>query len=1080
MRRVLRFALLVAGCTSYLLLGQVDTGAFSGHVYDASGAVIPGCAVSVKNVGTNYSLDLTTNSDGFYVSPPLPTGTYQIAAKQVGFAPEAKQVELRIADRLAIDFKLQPGSVAENIEVQALADILQTETATLSTVRSDQEIQNLPNRGRLFSEAIRYSPGDVPGQEQSNGGPIINVRGDTANAFNGASWLDNNFLVDGIQDNDSHQGYGVLIFPEIEAIEQYRVETSVPDARFGRSGSTVNVAYKSGTNKFHGVLYEFLRNDKLEAKNFFTVGNKPPYRRNQFGVTLGGPIGGSGAKTFFFLSFDGQRVAQDENDTSSVPTVATRGGDFGQLLSQGKPVQIYDPLTGSGQVRSPFPNNVIPASLFNPAGYNVLNFYPEPTGPGLGNNFYFVSPRPASTNQGTAKVDRDFSGGSRGFFRFTQGSGDFTNATVLGPVATPALVVHAPSEQAVGSYTRILSPTFIMQARLAATRENAGSTFNNGGRDTSQQLGIPNVNVSALTAGLTLMSVSGYTNLGEPQNQPAIIAMNSYQFSTNFDLIRSGHSFKFGFDVVRRQTNVFQEVNPRGLATFSTIYTNNPALPSGTGSSVADLLLGKPDTFEVDVLDGTRALRRTDIDWYIQDDWKVTRTLTLNLGLRYELPYGYPNYEARGRQMQFDPLTGEVAPIASDGFPGPGGVHTDYKDFAPRAGLAYQVSRNTVVRAAYGIFYVMIPIQIAESLAANPPYMYSTTVTNDQANFIGARALSDGPMRTADINAPGQNYVGFDPNMRTAYSQEWNIAVQRQLPFQQQISVAYVGNKGTDLYQAFNANQAVPGAGAVNTRRRWPNDALVTWRNSERNAIYHSMQVLLSKRVSRGLQYQFAYTWSHAIDTWQDGTSVGTNILVPITNLTLNRGNATNDMRHQARLTLLYEFPFGKGKAHLGNMSPVLDKVLGQWQLSSNLTLHSGTVADVVAGSNTLNIGESCRGNRLRNGNLPPGERTIQEWFDTGAFVNPGPGLWGNSGRNVIIGPGTKQLDFTLFKDFRMSESKVLQFRAEAYNLTNTPQFNNPNTTIGSPAFGQISSAGAPNTGQREQRQVQLALRFQF
>lgn len=1060
------------------VVAQVDTGVLSGTVFDNSDAVVPGVKVTLTNIGTNYSLELETNAAGLYVSPPLQPGTYRIEVRQEGFQPAAKEIQLSLSERLAVDFTLQLGAIAETVTVEAVGAVLQTETTTLSTLRTEREVKDLPNIGRIFAEVMRYSPGVVPARPDAGGLAISEARGNTENSVNGANFRDNNFLVDGIQNNSNHQGFGVMSFPEIEALEQYRVETSVPDARFGRTGGTVNVGYKSGTNQFHGVLFEFVRNDKLDSRNFFNRGARAPLRQNQFGGTLGGPLGRKDGKTFFFLSYEGRRIRRGTTFLRSVPTRAMKGGDFGEVAGSNL---IFDPLTtrpnpaGMGNIRDPFPNNAIPTDRFSRPGHMILNRYPEPNLPGLAANLEHAPGITGDTDQGTVKVDRELSGGSRAFVRYTQGRADYVSPRDLGPEATPFTKRAAPTNQGVISFTHILNPRTIVQGRVGASREDLASIILNDGRNLSDEFGIPNVNVSEFTTGLPVIDVAGYPRFGDPGSNPAIIAMNNYQFSTNADMTRGNHSLKVGFDWVRRQTNIFQAPRPRGEFRFSTIYTSNPASRRGTGFGAAELLLGKPQRIVFNGVDGTRGLRRADWAWYIQDDWKVTPRLTLNFGLRYDLSPGYPHYEVFDRFAQFDIDAGTNVPVGAGRFDTRSGIEADRNNFGPRLGLAYRITNTTVLRAAYGLYYFLMPFHLNESLGSNPPFYTNSTVVNDQGDFEGARGLSDGPLRTSDPDAPGQNRTGIRPDWKVPYMQQWNLAIQRQLPGQQQLSVAYVGTKGTRLRQRINQNQAVPGDGPINPRRRWPQHGRVNIFESRGNSIYHALQAHLVRRFSQGLHYQLAYTWSHLID---DGEFIGN---VPINDIARLRGNGDwADIRHNLRTTFGYELPFGQGKRFLSNANPVADKILGGWEIAGGLSFYSGLPFSVIAARNSLNIGERSFSDRLADGALPSSQRSLQRWFDVDAFTDPGFRQWGNSGRNILYGPGTKQLDFSVFKNIPLAEGKRLQFRAEVFNLTNTPQFNRPNSRLGNPRTGIITRAGSEVTLQRTQRLVQLGLKFIF
>jgi len=1043
---------------------QVDTGVLTGVVHDHGGGVVPAAKVVIRNAGTSAVVELVTNSDGLFVSPPLPSGSYVVEVSLSGFKKAARALPLNVSERLAVNFTLELGAVNESVTVQDLAPVLQTETTTISTQRSEREIKSIPINSRNFAELVRFTPGVVPGQAVKLNLALSQQRGNVSNAVNGSGFGDNNFLVDGLQNNNNHQGWGLINYPEFEAMEQYRIDTSVPDARFGRSGGTVQVGYKSGTNELHGALFEFFRNSQLDARNFFAVGEKPSLKRNMFGATLGGPIN---SKTFFFVSYEGQRGRQGLTFLTTVPTAAMRRGDFSELLGGARPIRVFDPLTQTGNTRSPLPDNIIPSARLNPTSRHLIDLYPAPNQPGLASNYLLNPSDTRDSDQGSVKIDREFSAGSRAYIRYTRGRSNFLNTRALGPQASPFIDVSVPVEQGVLSHTHVFSPRVINQARFGLSREPIRSTELNGGRKAAEEAGIANVNIDELTLGLPAFAINGFETLGAKDNIPAIIVSQNTEFSNNVDAILNKHSLKIGFDVVFRQTNAHQASFTRGQFQFTTIYTSNPAAPANTGFGGADFLLGKPQQILVNGLVGTRGLRRSDWAGYIQDDWKMTPRLTLNLGLRYELPMHYPQREVAGRLLQFDLDTGLPAPVGSAKFPTESGVPTDKNNWGPRVGFAWQAGNSTVIRSAYGIYYSLIPVHIGASLAANPPLFLNSLVSNNQNDFAGARSINQGPVRTTDPNTPGQNRIGIDPALKIPYIQQWNLSFQRLLVGTQQFTVSYIGTKGTGLLPGaeqnagVNFNQAVPGDGTVNLRRRWPNYGSVSIYQSRGNSTYHSMQVTLVKRWANSMHYQLGYTWAHLIDN-RDMT------LVPITDMRGARGNGDTDVRHQLRATFGYEMPFAKTRFY------------GGWEVNGALTLYNGFPFSVNAAANTLNIGEGTRADRLRDGNLPASERTIQRWFDLDAFANPGFRLYGNGGRNILAGPGTKALDFSVFKNFPIRESMKIQFRAEAFNLSNTPQFNQPAGSIGAPNSGRITSAGSELTLQRTPRQVQFALKFLF
>ncbi len=1053
------------------LFAQVDAGYVTGHVYDNSKAVVPSAQVQIRNLGTDYTVSVQTNESGVYASPPLPFGHYRVTVQKPGFEASASEIDVNLGGRAGLDFELQVGTQATTVEVKAQAAALQTESTTLSTFRSENEVEDFPSNSRNYADIVRFSPGTVPGQAQTNNLALSQQRGNTSNSVNGVSFTANYFLVDGLYNNENHQGYGLMVFPEVEAIEQYRVETSVPDARFGGGGAAVNVGYKSGTDEFHGDAFYFVRNSDLDARNFFATGVKPALHKNLYGGILGGPIGGKNAKTFFFVSYEGERTTQAQTYLDSVPTVAMKNGDFSVLLQQAKPNIIYDPLTttpqGSSYSRTPFPGNIIPAARFNPVAAKVIAVYPNPNEPGLSGNFLYNPANTTDNDQGSVKIDHNFSAGSRAFIRVTRGDADYVNPEPLGPPATPSVGVDVPVTQAVLSYTQIISPRMINQSRFGFTREALTSLSLNGGQNLAEQLGIQNVNVNNFSTGLSQFNVTGLTTMGDFQNRPAILVMNYFQYGDNFNWVHGNHSMQFGADVVRRQMNAFQATNPRGLFTYTTIYTSNPVSSANTGSGAADLLLGNPATVALTALNGTRGLRRTDWAGYFQDDWKLTSRLTLNLGLRYEYAQNYPEAEVANRLVNFNFATGQPQQVTSGA-----GIPPDRHEWAPRIGSAYRINNKTVFRAAYGIFYAIPAKPIVSSLAANAPYYYNTSVTNNQFDFLDARPIQDGPVRTLDPNTTGLSYYAISQSYVIPYIQQWNAALQRTLPGNQQLTVAYVGTKGTHLTDSLDLNQPVPGSTAVNSRRPYPNYSGITTDVPWDNSTYHALQVLLARTLTTDLSYQFSYTLAHNISA--------TSADLPISNLHDEKGNDATDTRQQVRATVTYELPFGRGK-HFAHGAPVaLNTLIGGWKTLAAITAYSGMPFTPIASSNSLNIGVTSRAERLGNGNLPADQRTIQHWFDVAAFSNPPANQWGNSGPNILVGPGTKEVDLSLFKRFDIYEKKYLEFRTEAFNVANTPQFNNPAATIGSPGAGQITSAGADVTLQRTERQIQMSLKFVF
>jgi hypothetical protein len=1063
-------------------LSQVDTGVITGEIHDHSGALVPNAKVSIQNQDTGIQQDTVTNAAGIYVSPPLRPGQYKVEVSLAGFRTAAKSVPLEVAQRAVVDFSLALGSVSEAILVQAVAPLLQTEDSTLSNFRSEKSIKDLPLNGRNFAQLIGLSAGAMPAQTQQSGSPITMKRGVTGYAVNGQRLEDNNFLVDGLNNNENHNGLGILIFPPLDAIQEFRVESSVANAQYGHGGGgTINLTYKSGSKDFHGDLFEFLRNSSLDAKNFFDspAAPIPPFKQNQFGGTLGGPLfpWRKNPKTFFFADYEGQRVRQAQTLISSVPAASFRTGDFSAA-----PQRIYDPLTqtqsGSTFTRQQFAGNRIPASRLDPVGQNIVSLYPLPNlGAGISNNFLFNPVRRINADSFDVKIDHQFSEADTIFVRFSQGLND-----LLEPSQLPAPAVgngpgvpgptSQPVRQTVAAETHVFSPTRVNEARFGFSRLNLQSFNLNYGKDVSSQIGVPGANLPSdrLTSGLTIFSVTGFQALGDNGFSPAIIVSQNSEANDTFTWVTGRHTLKFGGSVLRRDYNAFQSDTLHGTMSFTTAYSSNPAAPQGTGIGAADVLLGKPVSGSIRYLTGTRGFRRSELGLFIQDDVKISARLTLNAGLRYENCFGCPWNEVNNRQYQFLPATGSLARAGSTGISG-SGTRNDSNNFGPRIGLAYRIGGKTVFRAGYGIFYSFPLLDITRNLASNPPEFVAWSFTNNQFDFTGARAASSGFERPAAGVATGAPLNAISATDPTPSIQQWNAALQRELPRSLSLTVAYVGTKGTHLESRYNLNAPVPGVTPVAARQPYPQFQAINISSNRDDSIYHGLQVSGERRFGQGLAMLLAYTYSHAIDI----NSGDFQSPMDVRNFRLDRANADFDVRHRFSASASYALPFRSGHR-------VLRHAVQSWQINGILSLYGGLPFSVSSATNTLNTGGATRADRLCSGSLPGDRRTLQRWFDTSCFTTPGPQLFGNGGRNILRGPGTRQLDFSLFKDFILNPdaTRRLQLRAEAFNLTNTPQFNNPASTVGNANAGTVTSAGSTLTLQRTPRQVQLALKLYF
>ncbi len=808
----------------------MDTGTIAGIARDPSGSAVPTAHIEINHLQTGQKIQTVTNNNGLYVSPPLRPGDYTVTIEATGFQKAARRIHIDVSQRAEVNFDLAVGSVTQEVEVAAVAPVLQTESATLSNLRNEKAIRDLPLNGRNFAQLLQLSAGVMPAQTQTTGSPTTMKRGVTGNSVNGMRLEENNFLVDGISNVENHNGLGILIFPSIDSIQEFRVESSVSDAEFGRGGGgTVNLTYKSGTRDFHGGAYEFLRNSALDAKNFFDRANAPipPFRQNQFGAFLGGPvIPSKEPKTFFFFSYEGLRVRQSQTYISTVPTEAFRAGDF-----SASPQKIYDPLTqrqlaDGTYVRDPFPGNRIPSNRIDPVGQNLLNVYPLPNlGTGIANNYLYNPVRQSTGNKYDIKVDRILGDRDTMFVRYSHHRDDLVEPSYLpapavgnGPgVPGPAL---QPVNQIVLSETHVVSPNKVNEFRIGWTRLNLQARDLNYGRNVSSELGVPGSNITSdpLTSGLAIFSISGLQGLGDNGYSPAVLVSDNLQWSDNFSYVVGRHTFKFGGELQRRRYNAFQSDTLRGTMSFSGAYSQSLAATGGGGLGAADVLLGKPISGTIRYLTGTRGFRQSDYAGYAQDVFKVNDRLTLTLGLRYENFAGWPWTEVNDRMYQWVPSIQNVVRVGTGQVPWRSGIPGDNNNLAPRVGLAYRIEPKTVFRAAYGVYYSAPQLDITRNLAANPPEFVSSAFTNNQYDFLGARAASQGFDRPAEGSVQG-SLRALDIGARTPYTQQWNATVQRQLPASISLTVAYVGTKGTKLQGYPDVNQAVPGTTPLASRR---------------------------------------------------------------------------------------------------------------------------------------------------------------------------------------------------------------------------------------------------------------------
>jgi outer membrane receptor protein involved in Fe transport len=1061
--------------TTALQAQIVETGTITGLVRDNTGAVVDKAHVTVRSAGTGLTTNTATDSQGIYVSPPLAPGEYTVEIEALGFSKAVQHIRLEVGQRAAADAVLAVGQATDTIDVASSGSLLETESSSVSNLRTEEEVRDLPLNGRNFAELLGLGAGVVPGQSQLAGSiPYAQQRGPTSYAVNGLRMTENRFLLDGIGDNENHNGLGVVIFPPVDAVEEFSEETTDADARYGRgAGGTINAIYKSGTNQYHGEVFEFLRNSALDTKNYFDTGAKPGFRMNEFGATFGGPLfSKKDPKTFFFADYAGQRTSQGLTNINTVPdfTVNSVGYDF-SAYSQ----KIKNPATGTF-----FAGNVIPFSaLTTPqvqVGEKILALYQKyatPNRPGYttANNFLYNPPRIINEDAFDVKVDHRFSDADNAFIRYSQ-----SQDNILQPGILPAPLVGAnvsgpasqPAHQAVLSETHIFSPATINTVRFGWSRIFITAQNFNAGKNLPTQLGIPGVEVPGdpLSDGLPVLKFTGYTSLGDAANSPTQIGTNNYQLDDSVNLVRGKHSLDIGAELVRLQYNMYQTGAEHGSMTFSGSYTGLP---------FADLLFGAPKSGTYQYQKGTRGFRQTDLAFYAQDNWKATSRLTLNLGVRYENFLGWPWTEVNNRMYQFDPAlsTTQVFQVGTHGIPR-SGVSGNNFNFMPRVGLAYRVTPKTVFRAGYGIYYAAPNVANSSGLSMNAPALdywafNNTTYGAAQASGAPFNYVSNGfvhtPATSASALPSGLPLSAVDPHAKTPYSEQWHASIQQQITPTTTITAAYVGNVGVHLDGLVDINQGSPGTTNVTVGRPYPFFNQIYQLQTSLVSNYNALQITAERRAGN-LSFLASYTYSHALD--ENSGSPGS--IVNSYNKHADYGNSDQNIPNRFVASVNYKLPFHAS----GKLRPVVQG----WHVNAILNFYDGLPFSVTSRA----IGDGITERAQLTGARTPGfKSTLSQWVDPAAFAAPAAGTWGNSGRNILRGPGTKDVDFSVFKNFTLAESKSLEVRGEFFNLFNTPLFNNPtNLTVGGAGFGSISSAGSPTTLQRTSREIQLAAKLYF
>jgi hypothetical protein len=1072
-------------------LAQQEAATITGEVRDASGALVPKAQITITNTETNISLRSETNDQGLYTVPGIKPGPYSITVERSGFKKFVRSgITLQVNQTARIDVSLQVGELSTVVEVTGDAALLETENSSRGSVIDQKKIVDLPLNGRDYNQLALLSPGVLPGTPRLasvNFKGVLNVNGNRT--FNNVFLLDG---VDNISYSNSFRGENVqLVQPSIEALQEFKIQTNAYSAEFGRSsGAVVNATIKSGTNAIRGAAYEFLRNDVLDANNFFSNAlgaPKPVRQRNQFGAAVGGPIVKN--RTFWFADYEGLRDREGVPRVRQVPTAAEKAGLFSSA--------VVDPFATG---RPEFSRNaagqwVIPQSRWDPVGAAIVRLIPDPNV--AGTTIYASTPVTSTRqDQFDVRADHQFASNVTFFGRYS-----FVDTNTFRPAPLPGLgegsfndAFGANLNRSQGlafGLTWTFSPSLVGDFRFGFARGNYFTNPPNFGVDGPSQIGLRNVpNAPEITGGVPKVNIQGFDAVGRHTSTPQFQTPRSWNPRASISWNRGQHFIKFGGEFLHVQTKINDLNATIGRMNFDNRFTNR---------AVGDLLLGLATQLALTsftVMDQGQNMQF----YFIQDDYKITPKLTLNLGLRYE--YATPPVEKDNQFANFDPVTGREF-FAKDGSIFDRAlIHPDRNNFAPRFGFAWSPTSRWVVRGAYGVFFTHTVRQGREGLLGfNPPFLVDNLL---QTSVTGAAAVASAavfrlqngyPAGLLDPTtlAPTIGRRAQDAFQRTPYIQQYNFGIQYELLKDLLLDVAYVGNKGTKLNGFRNLNQRAVITNANGSQsagnRPYPAFGDIQWMENRVGASYNSLQTRLEKRFSGGLTGLVSYTWGKALTGSPDhistsgggaGVDVGT-FREPQdgNNLRADRGLAEFDIKHRFVASYIYELPFGKGRRFGNDWGTAADLLLGGWQVTGIHVFQSGLgLTATLGGASVLNIGgeRRARPNLVGDPVLPESERTLARWFNTAAFqaaFNPAPQAFGTAGVGIMRGPGSVNFDFTFAKNFNVTERRYFQFRTELFNAFNRANFGPPNIARDSSGFGQILSAA-------NARIIQFGLKFYF
>lgn len=1049
---LLRVAMLLIPCLlAPSLRAQTTYGSIVGATRDASGAIIPGVRVTVVNDSTNVSFSAVTNDVGAYSFTTLPPGPYTLHAEAGGFRPvDITGIQLQVNQTIRHDLHMQIGQVTEKVEVNATLATLATDTSDVGQVINNKEIVELPLNGRQYLQLASLTNGVVTSGSAGgdNAGPNFTSQGNRAS--------NNSYLVGGIDTRiQRNNTYGLSI--SVDAIGEFKILQNAFAAEYGRGASVVTSTIRSGTNQYHGTLFEFVRNQIFDARYSYNFTNtKTPLRQNQFGFSFGGPIIKN--KTFFFTNYEGERIRQTNTGYGQMPLPEYFAGDLSKMTQKAK-----DPDTGVL-----FPGNQIPASRITQFAKAGQKYFRVPNGSPLpAYNYTGLTGTKRNGDQGTIKIDHNLSDKIRldGFATFMERQDE-----------TPALNEYNGTISTMKSrpvwgaqYTHIFSPTLLNNFRVGRFITN----MYNGQNATTQnnvaveEFALKNVRPESFAYGPPGMAINLFQRAGVPDWQPTGAEDWNLQFNDQLTMTRGRHTFKMGADMRWLSWYDLGWAIQNGTYTFNGQYSTNP---------FADYLLGLPSYSQV-ALRGegkySYTLKQGEFSYYAQDDWKISPELTLNYGLRYELVQfplevddALSNWDFPNHTMLF---AGKDLPRRL--------LPTDKNNFSPRLGAAYNPkwSPKTVIRGGWAMMYGNFRQYEAALQHFHPPYVNENFIYNDTPRYsYTLQNLWPAPItdfKNGDLSGTTVNYLN-DKAMPLSY--QWNINVQRELPSNFLLQVGYVGNSGKDMQVRYDANQAVPmdpnHPTSINDRRPWKKLGFVSANSSKGISSYHGLDLRLERRYFNGLSLIGTYTFMKQMGI----RGVDNYTVMMIDNIQHSYGPEGN--QHRSVISFVYDMPFGRGKRIANSVHPALNFIIGGWQTNGIVTFRSG---GFLSADSSVNNGAGGRQQNRADAtgqpaNLSTDQRTTAKWFNTAAFIDPSYTRFGTSGVGVILGPGASNWDLSIFKNTRITEGTNLQFRTEMFNALNHVNLNNPATNVSNRStFGTI-------TGAASARIIQLGLKLVF